>query len=195
VKSDEPVDDEWGPAAGKFCQARSARAIVASRHRRSCDLPPSTAPRNNPAAAQFDPRARSRSSVSRRKPQTDPLHPPTLKASEKVIGKPTPRSIAHQLAVGIGETFHKVVEDTEVQFYASDGPLMVVLRKLPLHSTYSIIECVTFLQRTAGKVNGRIVSLVTAGVVDVSVRDRVGFATEFYAVSALYTTLAGLSDE
>jgi hypothetical protein len=33
---------------------------------------------------------------------------------------PTPRSIAHQLAVGLGETFHKVVEDTEVQFYASD---------------------------------------------------------------------------
>jgi len=33
-------------------------------------------------------------------------------------------------------------------------------------------------------VNGRIVSLVMAGVVDVSVRDRVGFATESYAVSA-----------
>jgi hypothetical protein len=33
-----------------------------------------------------------------------------------------------------------------------------------------------------------------AGVVDVSVRDRVGFATESYAVSAHYTTLASLSN-
>jgi hypothetical protein len=32
-----------------------------------------------------------------------------------------------------------------------------------------------------------------AGVVDVSVRERVGFATESYAVSTLYTTLASLS--
>jgi hypothetical protein len=51
----------------------------------------------------------------------------------------------------------------------------------------------TFLARTAGNENGRIVSLVMAGVAFAVEGDGVGFATESYAASALYTTLANLS--
>src|SRR5580693_4559205 len=52
---------------------------------------------------------------------------------------------------------------------------------------------VTFLARTAGNENGRIVSSVMAGVAFAVEGDGVGFATESYASSALYTTLASLS--
>src|SRR6478752_2186681 len=52
---------------------------------------------------------------------------------------------------------------------------------------------VTFLASTAGKENGRIVSSVMAGVAFAVEGDGVGFATESYAASALYTTLASLS--
>src|SRR5580692_3064829 len=52
---------------------------------------------------------------------------------------------------------------------------------------------VTFLARTAGNENGRIVSSVMAGVAFAVEGDGVGFATESYAASALYTTLASLS--
>src|SRR5664280_2623175 len=52
---------------------------------------------------------------------------------------------------------------------------------------------VTFLASTAGNENGRIVSLVMAGVAFAVEGDGVGFATESYAASALYTTLASLS--
>src|SRR5712675_19512 len=45
----------------------------------------------------------------------------------------------------------------------------------------------------AGNENGRIVSSVMAGVAFAVEGDRVGFATESYAASALYTTLASLS--
>src|ERR1700730_5155905 len=52
---------------------------------------------------------------------------------------------------------------------------------------------VTFLASTAGNENGRIVSSVMAGVAFAVEGDGVGFATESYAASALYTTLASLS--
>src|SRR5450759_2424795 len=52
---------------------------------------------------------------------------------------------------------------------------------------------VTFLVRTAGNENGRIVSSVMAGVAFAVDGDGVGFATESYAASALYTMLASLS--
>src|SRR5258708_11008840 len=52
---------------------------------------------------------------------------------------------------------------------------------------------VTFLALTAGNENGRIVSSVMAGVAFAVEGDGVGFATESYAASALYTTLASLS--
>src|SRR3982074_2530073 len=52
---------------------------------------------------------------------------------------------------------------------------------------------VTFLASTAGNENGRIVSSVMAGVAFAVEGDGVGFATESYAASALYTTLATLS--
>src|ERR1700730_8628536 len=52
---------------------------------------------------------------------------------------------------------------------------------------------VTFLASTAGNENGRIVSSVMAGVAFAGEGDGVGFATESYAASALYTTLASLS--
>src|ERR1039457_6690933 len=52
---------------------------------------------------------------------------------------------------------------------------------------------VTFLASTAGNEKGRIVSSVMAGVAFAVEGDGVGFATESYAVSALYTTLASLS--
>src|SRR6478735_7647638 len=52
---------------------------------------------------------------------------------------------------------------------------------------------VTFLAWTAGNENGRIVSSVMAGVAFAVEGDGVGFATESYAASALYTTLASLS--
>src|ERR1700680_1094430 len=52
---------------------------------------------------------------------------------------------------------------------------------------------VTFLAATAGNENGRIVSSVMAGVAFAVEGDGVGFATESYASSALYTTLASLS--
>src|SRR5260370_4486199 len=52
---------------------------------------------------------------------------------------------------------------------------------------------VTFLASTAGNENGRIVSSVRAGVAFAVEGDGVGFATESYAASALYTTLASLS--
>src|ERR1019366_1379770 len=45
----------------------------------------------------------------------------------------------------------------------------------------------------AGNENGRIVSSVMAGVAFAVDGDGVGFATESYASSALYTTLASLS--
>src|SRR5271163_2332815 len=51
----------------------------------------------------------------------------------------------------------------------------------------------TFLARTAGNEKGRIVSSVMAGVAFAVEGDGVGFATESYAASALYTTLANLS--
>src|SRR5271167_2941489 len=51
----------------------------------------------------------------------------------------------------------------------------------------------TFLARTAGNENGRIVSSVMAGVAFAVEGDGFGFATESYAASALYTTLASLS--
>src|SRR6202166_5398287 len=52
---------------------------------------------------------------------------------------------------------------------------------------------VTFLARMAGNEKGRIVSSVMAGVAFAVEGDGVGFATESYASSALYTTLASLS--
>src|ERR1700674_5601511 len=52
---------------------------------------------------------------------------------------------------------------------------------------------VTFLARMAGNEKGRIVSSVMAGVAFAVEGDGVGFATESYAASALYTTLASLS--
>src|ERR1700726_507203 len=52
---------------------------------------------------------------------------------------------------------------------------------------------VTFLASTAGNENGRIVSSVMAGVAFAVEGDGVGFATESYTASALYTTLARLS--
>src|ERR1700676_1840529 len=52
---------------------------------------------------------------------------------------------------------------------------------------------VTFLASTAGNEKGRIVSSVMAGVAFAVEGDGVGFATESYAASALYTTLANLS--
>src|SRR5665647_1502966 len=52
---------------------------------------------------------------------------------------------------------------------------------------------VIFLARTAGNENGRIVSSVMAGVAFAVEGDGVGFATESYAASALYATLANLS--
>src|SRR3984893_10550800 len=52
---------------------------------------------------------------------------------------------------------------------------------------------VTFLASTAGNENGRIVSSGMAGVAFAVEGDGVGFATESYAASALYTTLANLS--
>src|SRR6476646_195857 len=52
---------------------------------------------------------------------------------------------------------------------------------------------VTFLASTAGKENGSIVSSIMAGVAFAVEGDGVGFATESYAASALYTTLASLS--
>src|ERR1700720_3532574 len=52
---------------------------------------------------------------------------------------------------------------------------------------------VTFLASTAGNENGRIVSWVMAGVAFATEGDGFGFATESYAASALYTTLASLS--
>src|ERR1700730_4251732 len=52
---------------------------------------------------------------------------------------------------------------------------------------------VTFLASTAGNENGRIVSSVMAGVAFAVEGDGVGFATESYAASALYTTLASLA--
>src|ERR1019366_350581 len=54
---------------------------------------------------------------------------------------------------------------------------------------------VTFLASTAGNENGRIVSSVMAGVAFAVEGDGVGFATESYAASALYTTLASLSGD
>src|ERR1700724_405326 len=52
---------------------------------------------------------------------------------------------------------------------------------------------VTFLARMAGNEKGRIVSSVMAGVAFAVEGDGGGFATESYASSALYTTLASLS--
>src|ERR1700736_5218114 len=52
---------------------------------------------------------------------------------------------------------------------------------------------VTFLASTAANENGRIVSSVMAGVAFAVEGDGVGFATESYAASAFYTTLASLS--
>src|SRR5271154_5204337 len=52
---------------------------------------------------------------------------------------------------------------------------------------------VTFLLATAGNEKSRIVSSVMAGVAFAVEGDGVGFATESYAASALYTTLANLS--
>src|SRR3984893_17338387 len=52
---------------------------------------------------------------------------------------------------------------------------------------------VTFLASTAGNENGRIVSSVMAGVAFAGEGDGGGFATESYAASALYPTLASLS--
>src|SRR6202790_2729516 len=52
---------------------------------------------------------------------------------------------------------------------------------------------VTFLARMAGNEKGRIVSSGMAGVAFAVEGDGVGFATESYAASALYTTLASLS--
>jgi hypothetical protein len=52
---------------------------------------------------------------------------------------------------------------------------------------------VTFLASTAGKENGSIVSSVMAGVAFAVEGDGLGFATESYAASALYATLASLS--
>jgi hypothetical protein len=49
------------------------------------------------------------------------------------------------------------------------------------------------LASTAGNENGRIVSSVMAGVAFAVDGDGVGFATESYASSALYATLANLS--
>jgi len=46
------------------------------------------------------------------------------------------------------------------------------------------------IARRAGNENGRMVSLTMA---DVSVRNRIDFATESYVVSAHQTTLASLS--
>src|SRR5471030_2128278 len=52
---------------------------------------------------------------------------------------------------------------------------------------------VTFLVSTAGNEKSRIVSSVMAGVAFAGEGDGVGFATESYAASALYATLANLS--
>ena len=74
--------DEHPAIAGQMVRSPPPSA------RRSCDLPPSTAPRNNPAAAKPDPRVRSRSSIPRHMRQTGPLHRLSLRDSFQL---PRPR--------------------------------------------------------------------------------------------------------